>query len=109
MFFSNIGVPGWRRKLRVGLAVMTIGLGLSGCGGGNGNNNAASNVVYLESNDPTTNTIIAYSRASDGNVSPLPGSPIDLKGQGLANPTANVGPPDGDNQIVASSDKKYIF
>src|ERR1043166_943803 len=83
-------------------ATLGLALALVGCsnGGGNSGGPGATSVVYTESNEPAANTILAFRRASDGALTPLSGSPFDLRGAGLANPTESLGPPDKDTPIV---------
>ncbi len=82
---------------------------LFGCGGGSGCNTTATNVVYTQSNEPGGNPLLAYRRAADGTLTPPPGSPFDLKGTGLANPMEVLGPPDDDQQIIATPDHRLLF
>ncbi len=79
-----------RPALFAGLVSAALAMSLFGCDGSNSSNNRATNVLYTESNEPGANTILAYRRASDGTLSPLPGSPFDLRGRGLENPTENI-------------------
>ncbi len=91
-------------RLVTAIAVCASAASLIGCEGGNSAGSRAANVLYTESNDPASNKILAFSRASNGTVTPLPGSPFDLRGLGLANETEMLGPPDADNQVIVSSD-----
>lgn len=91
------------------MALVGLAISLIGCSGSSTSGGGPSNVLYTSSNDPTANTIIAYTRASDGSLTPLSGSPYDLKGQGFANPTENIGPADDDQQIISSPDRRLLF
>ncbi len=100
----------WRhRTLFGGLLSAALAMSMFGCEGSNSANSRATNVLYTESNEPTGNTILAYRRAADGSLSLLTGSPFDLKGLGLENPTENVGPSDADDQFAISADHKLLF
>jgi 6-phosphogluconolactonase (cycloisomerase 2 family) len=96
------------RRIVPALPLLGLSLVLCGCSG-DSHNDTARNVLYTSSNDPAANTIIAYSRAADGTLTPLSGSPFDLKGQGLPNPNEDFGPPDDDQQVIASADHKLLF
>lgn len=99
------------RAVFTGLAAMGLVVNLFGCGGGNGGSKSAadSKLLYTESNDPTRNVILAYRRASDGSLTPLASSPIDLRGQGFANPQEQPGPPDADQQIITNANHTLLF
>ena len=68
----------------------------------------AANVVYVESNDPAGNAILAYARSSDGSLTPLPGSPFPTGGLGIT-PTFNLGPFDSDQNLILNPSKNYLF
>jgi 6-phosphogluconolactonase (cycloisomerase 2 family) len=104
------GSPPMRRIRRL-LASLCIGaaLPLFGCGGGGIAGTQATSILYTESNDPTQNTLLAFTRASDGTLTPLPGSPFDLKGQGLANDQEMLGPPDADQQVIINPNHTFLF
>jgi 6-phosphogluconolactonase (cycloisomerase 2 family) len=71
----------------------------------------ASNVVYVESNDitPNGNSILAYSRGSDGSLTPLTGSPFMTGGTGIGNPTQGLGPDDSDQELIANAAHTLLF
>ena len=88
--------------------------GGSGPGGGDGftSTGAVKNVLYVESNrlEPGQNSVLAYTRAADGTLTPLAGSPFLTGGKGLNNPTAaKLGPNDRDYPLLASRDKKRLY
>ena len=99
------------RAVFTGLAAVGLAVNLFGCGGGNSGSKSAadSKLLYTESNDPTRNVILAFRRASDGSLTPLASSPIDLRGQGFANPQEQPGPPDADQQIVTNASHTLLF
>jgi 6-phosphogluconolactonase (cycloisomerase 2 family) len=69
----------------------------------------ARNIVYVESNDPNGNAIIAYSRNnSDGSLTPLPGSPFSTGGLGITYTTA-LGPFDSDQEVILNSSGTLLF
>jgi len=95
--------------LFAGLLTAGLAISLFGCEGSNNAGSRATNVLYTQSNEPAANTILAFRRASDGSLTPLPGSPFDTRGQGLANPTENVGPSDADNQFAINPEHTLLF
>lgn len=68
-------------------------------------------VLYVEGNDPTAgqNAVLAYRRAADGSLTPLPGSPFRTGGTGVANPTQMLGPDDADQTVVADSARRVLY
>jgi 6-phosphogluconolactonase (cycloisomerase 2 family) len=66
------------------------------------------NVVYVESNDPDGNAILAFTRHDDGNLTPLPGSPFSTGGTGIT-PTFNLGPFDSDQEVIANASHTLLF
>jgi 6-phosphogluconolactonase (cycloisomerase 2 family) len=68
----------------------------------------ARNIVYVESNDPNGNAILAFSRTADGSLTALPGSPFPTGGLGT-NPTFALGPFDGDQQVVVNRTGTMLF
>jgi len=68
----------------------------------------ARNVVYVESNDPNGNAILAYRRDADGSLTPLPGSPFPAGGAGVT-PTFNLGPFDSDQEIITDPSGALLF
>jgi 6-phosphogluconolactonase (cycloisomerase 2 family) len=68
----------------------------------------ASNIVYVESNDPAGNTIFAFSRAGDGSLTPLPGSPFPTGGLGIT-PTFALGPFDSDQEVIVNPQGTILF
>ncbi len=109
-----------RRALRtggyfryLGACVTALGLAffLSGCGGGSGSSSAPVNVLYVTSNDPASgrNAVLGYRRASDGSLSPLTGSPYLMGGTGVTNNAQIDGPDDDDQELIVSSDHKYLY
>ncbi|APR82535.1 Hypothetical protein A7982_07884 [Minicystis rosea] len=72
---------------------------------------APSRIVYVESNDPREgrNAILAFARAADGSLTPLPGSPFPTGGTGVGNPKGIMGPNDSDLEIAASPDRRLLF
>ena len=73
--------------------------------------NGPSNVVYVESNDITANgnSILAYSRGTDGSLTALAGSPFMTGGTGIGNPTQGLGPDDSDQELIANAAHTLLF
>ncbi|MCA1686586.1 MAG: lactonase family protein, partial [Planctomycetia bacterium] len=69
---------------------------------------AARGVIYVESNDPAGNAVFAYSRAADGSLTPLPGSPFSAGGLGIT-PTFDLGPYDSDQNMIVDPSHEYLF
>ena len=67
-----------------------------------------SNVVYVESNDPACNTILAYKRQADGSLTMLPGAPFATGGLGIS-PTFDLGPYDSDGNIITNPEHTLLF
>lgn len=72
---------------------------------------APPHVVYIESNDPRTdgNAILAYRRAADGSLTPLPGSPFATRGAGTSGSQDTVGAFDSDQNLAVSPDGSLLF
>jgi 6-phosphogluconolactonase (cycloisomerase 2 family) len=69
----------------------------------------ATNIVYVESNDPAANKIFAFARNdADGRLTPLPGSPFDAAGLGI-NFTSALGPFDSDQEVIVNADHTMLF
>jgi 6-phosphogluconolactonase (cycloisomerase 2 family) len=67
-----------------------------------------SNVVYVESNNPNGNAILAYKRHADGSLTPLPGSPFPTGGMGIT-PSFALGPFDSDQEIITNPSHTLLF
>lgn len=98
----------------VGLRALSFGLAvlLAGCSGNSSpSNSTASNVLYVSTNDPASgrNAMLAYRRAADGSLTPLPGSPFLMGGTGVSNPAQLDGPDDDDQNIIVSSDHRFLY
>ena len=68
----------------------------------------AHNIVYVESNDPNGNAIFAFSRAGDGSLTALPGSPFPAGGLGIT-PTFALGPFDSDQEVIVNPQGTMLF
>ncbi len=66
------------------------------------------NVVYVQTNDPAGNAILAYSRGADGSLRPLPGSPFPTGGTGITS-TFALGPFDSDQEIITNPAHTLLF
>lgn len=66
--------------------------------------------VYIESNDPAGNSILAFERPEDGSLSPLRDGRFDTGGIGIsAGVMQRLGPLDSDQNLVLSGDRRLLF
>ena len=67
--------------------------------------------VYVETNIKTANgnSILAYRRAQNGQLTQLQGSPFLTGGSGIQFTGVNAGPPDSDQDIIANPDHTLLF
>jgi 6-phosphogluconolactonase (cycloisomerase 2 family) len=65
--------------------------------------------VYTESNNPTPgqNAVLALRREADGSLHQI--GKFLTGGTGQANPTQGLGPDDSDQEVIASSDGRFLF
>lgn len=70
-----------------------------------------ANLLYIINNDPTAgnNAVLGYSRAADGSLTDLPGSPFYTGGTGYRNVNERIGPDDSDGELIISADHRYMF
>ena len=70
-----------------------------------------SDVVYVESNigTPGGNSILAFRRDHDGNLTPLSGSPFLTGGTGVVDPSLKLGPFDSDQNIISNPEHTLLF
>jgi 6-phosphogluconolactonase len=70
-----------------------------------------SNLLYIINNDPTqgNNAVLGYSRAADGSLTDLPGSPFYTGGTGYRNINERIGPDDSDGELIISPDHRFLF
>jgi 6-phosphogluconolactonase (cycloisomerase 2 family) len=73
-----------------------------------GGEQSTTNIVYVESNDPNGNAILAYERAANGSLTPLPGSPFPTGGLGITT-TYALGPFDSDQEVIVNSERTMLF
>jgi 6-phosphogluconolactonase (cycloisomerase 2 family) len=103
--------------LRVTLAGFFVACSTAGPRRGSESSSAPSraalptHVVYVEANDPREgrNAVLAYTRADDGSLASLAGSPFATGGSGVGNPQQLFGPDDSDQEIVATPDRRLLF
>ena len=69
----------------------------------------ATGVVYVESNGADGNSILAYSRDADGNLTPLSGSPFPTGGAGVGNGTPAEGQFDSDQNVIINPQGTLLF
>lgn len=67
--------------------------------------------VYVESNVQAQNgnSIFAYRRGADGNLSPVSGSPFFTNGSGVQDTSFVFGPYDSDQNIVVDAQRQLLF
>jgi hypothetical protein len=106
--YFRFGLPQIRNAVRW-LAPACVVSFLSGCTGAGRPGPPAANVLYTESNDPAGNAILAYRRAPDGTLTPLPSGPFDAGGLGLADPSGALGASDGEGHLAVSADHRLLF
>jgi 6-phosphogluconolactonase (cycloisomerase 2 family) len=71
---------------------------------------SARGFVYIESNDPDQNAVLAFERAADGSLQPLSGGQFATSGKGItAGTDQRLGPLDSDRELVFSDDRQYLF
>jgi 6-phosphogluconolactonase len=70
-----------------------------------------ANLLYIINNDPTilNNAVLGYSRAADGSLTDLPGSPFYTGGTGYRNTNERIGPDDSDGELIISPDHRFMF
>jgi hypothetical protein len=67
------------------------------------------NVLYIQSNVPSANSVVAYHRNSDGSLTAIPGMPFATGGGGFISTRAAPGPFDGQNIMAADPIGGVIF
>jgi hypothetical protein len=72
---------------------------------------SSNEYVYVESNisAPNGNSIFAFKRNSDGNLTPLPGSPFLTGGAGVQYTGTNLGPFDSDQEVITNPQNTLLF
>jgi 6-phosphogluconolactonase (cycloisomerase 2 family) len=70
-----------------------------------------SGVVYVESNigTPGGNSILAFRRDSQGELTSLPGSPFPTGGTGVFDTSLQLGPFDSDQNVIANPEHTLLF
>ena len=102
----------WKSLFALSVACVGLAAVLSGCGGGSKNaNSVATNVLYVSTNDPASgrNAILGYRRAADGSLTALSGNPYLMGGTGVSNPAQLDGPDDDDQNVIVSSDHRFLY
>jgi hypothetical protein len=70
----------------------------------------ARTFVYIESNDPRGNAVIAFERQSDGTLVPAAQNRFPTGGIGLdAGANQRIGPLDSDRELALSGDNAFLF
>lgn len=83
------------------LVAMGVSTSIFSCRNVDDDNNPTGQeeIVYINSDDPGGNAIIAYSHKYNGTLQELPGSPFPTTGLGIANTLQQLGPDDADQQL----------
>ncbi len=107
---TTVGRSGWSRRVRGTLLGAALLAGLTPFGSAPAAHAAgnARDVVYVESNDPAGNAILAYRRHADGSLTMLPGSPFATGGLGDSFAT-NLGPFDVDSCLITNPAHTLLF
>ena len=100
--------PGRLRTLSRSGAVVSLLIAASTLSTAQDLTKAPRDVVYVQSNVPSGNAILAYHRAADGGLTPLAGSPFATRGAGISS-TFELGPYDSDQEIVANPSRTLLF
>src|SRR3954466_9755190 len=67
-------------------------------------------IVYVQTNDPDQNAIIAYRNNGDGQLQQLPGSPFLTGGKGIDHyATQVVYSNASDNEVIISNDRRFLL
>ena len=72
---------------------------------------SGSDHVYVETNikTPGGNSIAAFTRGSNGQLTAIPGSPFLTGGAGTQYAGVNIGPQDSDQEIISNRDHTLLF
>lgn len=89
-----------------------------GDGGNGGNNNGGNNnggpdaasFIYIETNDPAGNAILAFERERDGTITPSEDGIFDTGGEGIPEDAQRrLGPLQADQTMILSEDERFLF
>jgi 6-phosphogluconolactonase (cycloisomerase 2 family) len=78
-------------------------------GNGGGGTPTEEEIIYIQTNDPAGNSVLAYRHTGDGNLTQITGSPFSTGGNGVANPMQMLGPDDSDQQLFLTDDHKFLL
>ncbi len=70
---------------------------------------APTNVVYVESNSPGGNAILAFNRSASGGLNPLAGSPFSAGGIGATDPSFGLSVFANDTPVIANAAHTLLF
>jgi 6-phosphogluconolactonase (cycloisomerase 2 family) len=93
---------------RIAVSLALLALAGPAPGTASAQSTKARDVVYVESNDPAGNAILAFQRHGDGSLTPLPGSPFPTGGLGIT-PTFALGPFDSDQDVIINREGSLLF
>jgi 6-phosphogluconolactonase (cycloisomerase 2 family) len=107
---GNIRHPG-RRFVAFAIAFLLLVPASVRAGGDDPQETPPSGVVYVESNIGTAggNSVLAFRRDSQGNLTALGGSPFLTGGTGVFDTSLNLGPFDSDQNAIANPEHTLLF
>jgi len=93
------------------LSIVSIGILAQTLGANAAAPEAQPDYVYVETNIKTANgnSIAAFTRAANGQLQQIPGSPFLTGGAGTQYAGVDVGPQDSDQDIITNSDHSLLF
>lgn len=71
--------------------------------------NSFAEIVYVETNDPDQNAVIAYQNNGDGQLQVLPGSPFLTGGKGFDHSVRSIYANASDNEVIISNDRRFLL
>ncbi|HKW98345.1 MAG TPA: hypothetical protein VJN43_11485 [Bryobacteraceae bacterium] len=100
-----------RARRRWPVLAASLGLLMSVPVWANDDGQPPSGVVYVESNigAPGGNSILAFQRDAQGNLTPLAGSPFLTGGSGVFDASLALGPFDSDQNVIANPEHTLLF
>jgi 6-phosphogluconolactonase (cycloisomerase 2 family) len=102
----------FRREVRLrSLSAVALALILSGTGSARASERdekePSTSVVYVESNLPDNNSVLAFRRDDDGRLSKIGEFPTG--GKGVFDPSLQLGPFDSDQELVTNAEHTLLF
>jgi 6-phosphogluconolactonase (cycloisomerase 2 family) len=102
----------FRREVRLrSLSAVALALILSGTGSARASERdekePSTSVVYVESNLPDNNSVLAFRRDDDGRLSKIGEFPTG--GKGVFDPSLQLGPFDSDQELITNAEHTLLF